>query len=686
MTEEAIRDLARAAGIANDWVDASGRPQRVAIESLRRMLAALDLPCGTPAALSESRARLDAARAQLAVPPLVTATVGARIGLAGNAVLRDAAAEIVFEDGTVRPTTVKLRRGKAMVPAIDRPGYHRLRFAEREVGLAIAPARCVALADIAGDEKLWGLSAQIYSLRRPGDGGIGDATSVRQLAEAAARQGADALALSPAHSLFAADAARYGPYSPSSRLFLNPLFCDPAGVLGEARVAACRAVAPTEEPERLPLIDWPTVATAKFALLRRLFEDFAARDLATGSALARDFERFAAEGGARLREHALFEALHGKWFAADQPKRNWAEWPAEWRDPAGAAVSAYVRDDGGALQYHVFLQWLTARSFDAAQKAARDAGMRIGLIADLAIGMDRGGSHAWARQGDLLLGLSVGAPPDAFNPRGQDWGLTGFSPQALVATGFEPFLATVRSAMRHAGGLRIDHIMGLMRLWLIPQGSAPSEGAYLAYPFDDLLRLLALESHRHRAVVIGEDLGTVPRGFRPRLRRVGIAGMDVLWFQRTQSTFLAPSRWRSDAVAMTTTHDLPTVAGWWSGADVKLRRALGLASPNEEEQRPHDRRRLWRTFGRAGVATGPAPLPDQTDAAVDAALAFVARAPAPLVLAPLEDMLGLKEQPNLPGTIDEHPNWRRRLEPAASELLDVPAAAARAQILAGHRK
>ena len=245
--------------------------------------------------------------------------------------------------------------------------------------------------------------------------------------------------------------------------------------------------------------------------------------------MAADFERFVREGGATLREHALFEALHARHSG------NWSDWQEGWRHPGDTAIAAYLDSEAATVRYHLFLQWLTARSFAAAQTAARAAGMRIGLIGDLAIGMDRAGSHAWARQSDLLLGLSVGAPPDIFNPRGQDWGLTGFSPQALVARGFEPFLATLRAALRHAGGVRIDHIMGLMRLWLVPRGAPASEGAYLAYPVEDLLRLLALELHRHRAVVIGEDLGTVPPGFRARLRRAGIAGMDVLWFERTRA-------------------------------------------------------------------------------------------------------------------------------------------------------
>jgi 4-alpha-glucanotransferase len=254
-----------------------------------------------------------------------------------------------------------------------------------------------------------------------------------------------------------------------------------------------------------------------------------------------------------------------------------------------------------------------------------------------------------------------------------------------VATGFSPFLATLRAGLAWSGGVRIDHIMGLMRLWLIPRGQPAGEGAYLAYPLEDLLALLALESHRHGAVVIGEDLGTVPPGFRARLRRAGVAGMDVLWFERTRLNFKKPSRWRADAVAMTTTHDLPTVAGWWSGEDIRTRRALGLGAPGEDQARQHDRARLWRAFANAGVA-GPQPSPEQPAPAVDAALGYVAQSRSPLMLTPLEDLLGVVEQPNLPGTIDEHPNWRRRLEPPARALFEAPAVLNRVDVIRRHRR
>ena len=684
MDDAAVRELAHLAGVANDWIDANGRPQKVAIGSLRAILAALGFPCGTDTDLAASRARLTRTDISRSPPPLVTGTVGEPIRLTGEAA-QQRASEIVYQDGEGADVRLQIADGGLIVPPIEHPGYHRLCLGDGELTLAVAPRCCVTVNDIAPIERLWGLAVQLYGLRRAGDGGIGDTTALRALATSARRHGADAIALSPTHSLFPADLSRYGPYSPSSRLFLNPLYADPADALGAQRVLAAKAaVCDGEQLEYSSLIDWPAAARAKYALFEQLFADFVVHDLeqTPPTRLATAFNTFVQEGGSHLHEHALFEALHQNWFGTEKIW-NWSEWPSDWRDPASATVAQFASTESRAIQYHAFLQWIADSSFAAAQASARNDGMRIGLIADLAIGMDRGGSHAWARHKDLLLGLSIGAPPDPLGPNGQDWGLTGFSPQALIASGFEPFLATLRAAMRHAGGVRIDHVMGLTRLWLIPHGGSPADGAYLSYPLDDLLRLIALESHRHGAIVIGEDLGTVPDDFRGRMAQVGIAGMDVLWFTRDRRRFLPPARWRSDAVAMTSTHDLPTIAGWWKGADIDTRETLGLApdAASDRRQRNSERSVLWRSFKRVGIVKGSPPAPDQTDAVVDAAVRMVAKSASSLALVPIEDVLGLTEQPNVPGTIDEHPNWRRRLDAPASTILDMPAAGPRLQAL-----
>jgi 4-alpha-glucanotransferase len=604
MNDEAILERAQRAGIIVDWIDASQRPQRVSIASLKLILEALgNGPSPTTA--------------------LMTATVGEPIVLSDA---DDAApGELQLEDGRILPVTIADR-----LPPIATPGYHTLRFGGRELTLAVAPRRCLTLADVAPGERLWGLAVQIYSLKRAGDFGIGDTTGLAMLARSAAERGADALALSPTHSLFPDDLRRFAPYSPSSRQYLNPLLVDAAMVLGRQPDKQ-----PGEDEAASALIDWPKASARKYAWLRRLYDDFRA----VPSPLADSFEDFVREGGASLQGHVRFEARRGG-------------------DPG----------------FYAFLQWLADSAFAATQKAARDAGMRIGLISDLAVGLDPGGAEVGSAPDAFLTGLSIGAPPDAFNPRGQDWGLTAYSPHALAARGFAPFISTLRASMRHAGGVRIDHAMGLMRLWLVPRGGSPRDGAYLSYPLDDLLRLLALESHRYRAVVIGEDLGTVPRQFRARCREAGIAGMDVLWFERDGGRFLRPDEWRDDAVAMTTTHDLPTVAGWWRGADLELRRGLGTASEAELTRRPAERAALWQAFTETGATAGPMPAVHDTDGVVDAAIGFVGRARGPLAIVALEDILGSVEQPNLPGTFDQHPNWRRRFDLPADQLLAQPAA------------
>jgi 4-alpha-glucanotransferase len=687
MTDEAIRDLARRAGIAVEWNDYTGRQRVVAIDVLRAILQAIGLPWATRGDLVASRQQLQRRSTAQALPPLITAIAGRPTRLDVGA-SEPVGARLSLETGDTRQITLLPVRGRLRVPAITETGYHRLLLGERQLALAVAPSRCNTLDDAVPDARLWGLAAQVYALRHRGDGGIGDAAGVAALAEAAGPRGADALALSPLHALFSADHSRFEPYSPSTRLFLNPLYASPTLVFGESQVAdtlRTEGLADTfERLEAMALIDWPAAARVKFRLMRALFGAFVDSGDIDGP-LRVDFERYRADGGDLLARHAIFETLHAAQFAAGAG--DWREWPSDLRDPESAAVAVFAASNEREVLFHSFLQWLADRSVSIAQRRARNAGMRIGLISDLAVGMDRSGSHAWSRQHDVLGALSIGAPPDMFNPHGQDWGLTGFSPRALVASGFAPFLATVRAALRNAGGVRIDHAMGLARLWLIPHGADAADGAYLTYPLSDLLRLLSLESQRHHAIVVGEDLGTVPSGFRETLETAGLHGMRVLWFERDGHAFKPPGAWDTSAVAMTSTHDLPTIAGWWHGSDIAARAACGRLGVGVNEadvaaERTTERNSLWDAFVATGVAEGEVPSPNDTQSVVDAALEFVAATPSPLCLPPLEDLIGIEEQPNLPGTIDQHPNWRRRLAPEARSLFDDPRAGERVERLA----
>lgn len=588
--ENALHRRAREAGVVREWTDAAGVRRRASDDTLAAVLEALG-----PAAEQKD-------------VPLITAEAG---------------------------HPVRLPSGR--MQAFEAPGYHR----SEGITVAVAPPRGWTIADAAPGRRVWGAAVQVPSLRDHRGQAFGDFTALAACAETLGRAGADALAISPVHALFPADPSRFGPYGPSSRLFLNVWLVD-------AEEGADRAAR---------LIDWQRAAPRRMARLRQRFDE------------RRDDERAAAHGFASdgLERHAIFDALSAHFGG------GWPLWPAACRDPDSATVAAFASERREEVEFYRWLQWRADRGLAAAQERARKAGMAVGLIADLAVGMAADGSHAWGRSDALLRGLTVGAPPDPFAPDGQDWEITTFSPAALRRTGFADFLATIRTALRHAGGVRIDHAMGLSRLWVVPHGFPATAGAYLLYPERDLMRLLALESWLAKAVVVGEDLGTVPSGFRERLAARGFLGMRVLWFERDQP----PAAWDRQAAAMTSTHDLPTIAGWWSERDIDWRWRIGgtgafTSQAEERAARAKERRRLWRTIG-----SGPQPPKGHPQPAVTAAISHVAASACALALVPAEDLLGVAEQPHLPGATDGHPNWRHRLPLPVETMLDRPEIAGR---------
>ncbi|HJT96883.1 MAG TPA: 4-alpha-glucanotransferase [Rhodanobacteraceae bacterium] len=666
MTDKALLALADALGLEARWIDADGRERVVAADALRALASTLGYAAGSPAEIAESRARLSEAQRVGALVPLVVATRGrptplkpARVG--------GMRFRIDLENGT--HVEGRFDRDAPALPALAAAGYHALRVGDEAATIAVAPARCFSVDDIgepARGVRRWGLAAQIYALRRDRDDGIGDLGALAELAEAAAGAGADALAMSPVHATFAAAPERSSPYSPSSRLFLNGLLVDAGARFPDETATENVASDDYEAP-----IDWPVAGARKIARLAALYRSRLDGDARAVAA----FEAFRARGGESLARHVEFEASHAAFVR--ERGTDWQAWLASPRKP-----------DDDELRFHAFLQWLAAENLADAQRRAREAGMAIGLIADLAVGSDPAGSDAWTRRDEMLGGATIGAPPDAFNAAGQGWGLTTVSPLAMRAHGYRTFLDLLRASMRHGGGIRIDHVMSLMRLWIVPPGAAPLDGAYLRCPLDDLLRLVALESWRHRCLVIGEDLGVVPDGFRERLRRAGVLGTDVLFFMRRER-WLPPRRWRRHAVAMTTTHDLPTLAGWWHGEDIEVRARIGLLAPeaatDAEEHRVVERAALAHAINAAGT---PKRLLADSDAAtfVDGAIGFVGASRDALALVPVEDVLGLALQHNVPGTVDEHPNWRQRLPGPASTLLASGEAKHRLHLLAQARR
>ncbi|RXZ38356.1 4-alpha-glucanotransferase [Oxalobacteraceae bacterium CAVE-383] len=705
--QQRIAALAHAAGLQIEWTDAFNHPQKVSWPALSRILNAMDLPHHTDAAFENSLRRVDHRSEAADLPPLLTAEVDAPVSLPRLGWLYGQAYSVTLDDGESFEGVVSGDAGQASAPTlapIARHGYHSLTVSGRRTTLAVAPRHCFSVQDAvhaghaeAGAAGRWGLALQLYGLRRPGDGGIGDFSSLATLARAAAGYGASAVTISPVHAMFSDDALRYSPYGPSSRLFLNAMHIDPAAVMGQA---VLNEIIADGEPvlaalhaalDQSPLIDWPRAAGHRLDLLRRLFARFNASAEPEQHAALAAFRRAC---GPALEHHARYEALNA-WLRQRDPHAlsDWRSWPEAYRRADTPEVEAFAAAHGAEIDFHVFLQWQAARGLKAAQRAAREAGMAIGLISDLAVGAESGGSQAWSNQGEIINGLSIGAPPDLLNTRGQNWGLGAFSPFAMRERGYRGYIDMLRACFEYAGGVRIDHVLGLARIWLVPEGVDAREGAYLAYPTQDMLRLIALESWRYRAIVIGEDLGTVPAGFDTQLAHAGLLGIRVLWFETFYGGFKAPADWAANAIAVSTTHDLPTIAGWWSGHDIDWQIRLGLLpqgvdGEQQHAQRAQLRRELWQALCDAGCVEGEQALPAPTaaEAPIEAIIRFLALTPAPLMILPLEDAMGLQEAPNLPGTIEGHPNWRRRMPLPVAALLDDPDCARRLRLLGRLRR
>jgi 4-alpha-glucanotransferase len=646
----ALHALAAAAGIQVCWTDADGRDRMLDDAVIANLLEHL------PVAGVE-RADGDV---QGDWPPLLTAdpgqpiTLPSRLRVRRNIALRD-------EQGIGYSIPVN-ENGTFAAPM--NTGYYVLEVGREVFTLAVAPLQCFAIGDALREDapRAWGLAVQVYGLRRRGDGGVGSSRAVGELAAHSARAGADALGLSPLHAMSPVTRG-YSPYSPSHRGFLNGLHTDPADALGsDALAAALNRTGLGEAWQQAgaqALIDWPSVAALHNRVWQAMHEDMQHAD----RPLQQELKQFEQRGGGGLRAHALIAARQAC-AALNGESTSWRDWESGWCERGHGMSGFFAASHAQALDFQVFTQWAAARAWATTRQQAAADGMRLGLIVDIAVGFESGGSEAWRHRDLLLKGLSLGAPPDAFNEAGQQWGVTSYAPRLLRQDGYRPFLELLRANMAMGGGIRIDHILGLGRLWVVPDGAGASEGGYIDYPLIDLLRLLALESWRHRCVVIGEDLGTVPAALRAILAARGVMGTDVLLFNRDEKgAFVPPSRWRTLAIATTTTHDLPPLAGWRGGTDIDATAAI-RQWPEQQTQAAHVRRRrdveqLESVFEAADVAD----VRHSPEGFNKAAIRYVAASAASLMLLPMEDALGLREQPNLPGTVQEHANWRQRLPP-----------------------
>ena len=711
-SESDLNRLAELYGLEPSYTDFYGNHRHTPETTQRALLAAMGVAAATDAEVATSLLETKLREWRRMVEPVRIVTASETLAVDVNLPVRLSGAsvewQLAVENGGLHEGRAALDdlevaeraeidgetslRRRLVLPVELPLGYHDLELsapgqAQSSMRLIVAPERCFG-GDEGSARRLWGLSAQLYGLRSGRDWGMGDFSDLASLCERASALGAATVGVNPLHALFPSDANHHSPYSPSSRLFLNVLYIDPEAVPELAESEATQALladagfrAELEHLRAAELVDYPGVARLKLPVLERLYATFREHHLGRRSARGRAFDGFRKELGEELERHCVFDALH-EHMLGEGGAWAWQLWPEPLRRPDSPEVAAFAKEHRERVEFFAWLQWLADAQLRDAQVRARKAGMPVGLYQDIAVGVNPAGSMAWAHPGVTVGGANVGAPPDWFNPNGQNWALAPLSPVGLHEQRYAAFVMGLRQNMRHAGAVRIDHVMALKRLYWIPIGASAAEGAYVRYPFDDLVRLIALESVRARCLVIGEDLGTVPEGFRPAMERAGLMSCRVLYFERDAGqAFLPPGHYPEVALSSVSTHDLPTLRGFWAGRDVAWRELLNmLPDPGSvavaHEERSRDRVLLLHALEREDLLPAgldpdrpPDEMPEELILAVHR---FLARAPCRLLMVQLEDALGDLEQPNLPGSSEGHPNWRRRPRLAVEALADDP--------------
>lgn len=665
MENNALEQAAMEAGIASGFINAHGKQQAIAAETKRDLLQAMGW---------------DHERLTLVRPvPIVKVFIkGSRFALpvCGEG---EFSWHLRQENGVMHQGRVNGRMTLAL-PERLAPGYHRLTLTQAtqswECRVIIAPRRCYEPDALLAGQKLWGACVQLYTLRSETNWGIGDFGDLSVLVKNIAARGGAFVGLNPIHALCPGDPEAASPYSPSSRRWLNVIYIDVAAVedfrlceaarewwQSPATQLALQVVKATE------WVDYAQVMALKIQGLRLAFTYFLTRPQTEAQRQA--FALFVKQGGESLYLQAAYDALFGHLARETGTAQGWNAWPEAYRNARGPMVRAFCEQQAPEVEFWLWLQWLAEIQFKECNLVCQQQAMPIGLYRDLAVGVVEGGAETWGDGELYCLKASVGAPPDILGPQGQNWDLRPMDPWAMSSRAYQPFIDLLRSNMIHCGALRIDHVMALLRLWWIPAGGSADKGAYVQYPVDDLLAILALESQRHRCMVIGEDLGTVPVEIVSKLREGGVYSYKVLYFERdTENSFRAPQSWPVQAMATLTTHDLPTLRSYWQSDDLKLGKTLGLYRDQTVLEglyadRDKARQGLLEGLHQYGCVPKRTPrLASSTDLSLvirRGLQRYVASSACALLGMQPEDWLDMQSPVNVPGTSDEYPNWRRKL-------------------------
>ena len=669
-TNSTLHERARRAGIASEYTGFWGHAVQVASPVLEKALAAMG-----------EHADGEAGGRACVVAPLGQAHA---VALPHACDWRLTAAEPPGSVAHAAADAVLGHGDHAHLPPSLPAGYYRLHAAGQVQDVLVAPRRCWLPEGLLGGGRWWGVTAQMYALRSERSWGIGDFSDLLQCVRTCAAQGAAFVGVSPLHALRVDRPEAASPYSPGSRLALNVLHIDVTAVpefmhckRTQALVADPDFAARLDAARASDVVDYAAVAALKDAALSQLWQTFQSTAWSTGATRGRAFDAFRSSRS-DLELHARFEAIQAHVQAADPDAWGWPAWPQDLKDPHGTAVAAFARQHADAVSLRIWLQWLAHEQLERASACAKEL-MPVGLYCDLAVGAADGGTDTWAEPGLYARGMNVGAPPDPLSSQGQDWGLPPVNPIALAAAGFQPFRRLLSAVMQPAGALRMDHVMGLMRLfWTSADG-----GTYVRYPLEGMLAVLAIESHRHRCMVIGEDLGNVEPRMREAMAEHALLSYKPLIFERLDGgAFKPPAQWPAQALAVVSTHDLPTLVGFWAADDVAVQQALGWLDADAHVAalmaRAQDRTHLLAALNAEGLLPDSVPLDPHATPAMTPELAaaihgLLARTPCQLVGLQLEDLTGQREQPNVPGTTDErHPNWRRRMPVPLHELAAHP--------------
>jgi len=672
MEGEQLEQAAEQAGILDSFINMREEVQSVSALTKQALLAAM----GRGEEVPSSAAPLPAVLVFVQANPVVISPKGKRVF----------DWQLTLENGDI--SSGKLAVGKALHLPKDLPtGYHQLSLTDGETQcdcrIIIAPRRCYEPADLLAGKKLWGATVQLYTLRSEKNWGVGDFGDLQQMVAHIAQRGGAFVGLNPIHALYPANPLSASPYSPSSRRWLNVTYIDVSQV--DEFIASEEAQRWWRQPQirdalhqarSVEYVDYPQVMKLKSDALKLAWTTFA--EVPEASQRKRDFRRFVLLGGDSLRQQGVFDALHVHLRDLDLGLWGWPVWPQTYRDIHSPDVAEFCERYADEVEFYLWLQWLAQEQFSACYQTSVELGMPIGIYRDLAVGVAEGGSETWSDPALYCLKATIGAPPDILGPQGQNWGLPPIDPHVMKERAYQPFIDLLRANMSQCGALRIDHVMGLLRLWWIPAHEHAGKGAYVRYPLEDLLGVLALESQRHQCMVIGEDLGIVPKEIVASLRDSGVYSYKVLYFEQEKSgVYRAPDHYVTQAMATVTTHDLPTLRGYWEGGDLTLGESLGIypdatVLATLRAEREVSKQGLLDALHRHHCVPKSVGLHAQkmsmTPALNRGLQRYLADSASALLGLQPEDWLDMDAPVNIPGTNTEYPNWQRKLTRSLEEM------------------